>query len=313
MKRIISTLLTLLTLISPFFAYAKSTDSSNKKLKLRIASFNTCFVVNTGMLKRWEKTKNLPMQVMQFRDFDICGAQEPYGFQIEHYAKQAPEYAYVEQIRGNESPEKFATRDINLFDHKLILPNMHNPIWYKKDKFDVLKWGKFWFSGTPNVPSQTWFPERKLDIRHCTWAEFKEKKSGKTFFVFNIHLTVQGHNKDQLAVKSIDLLLNKIRELADGKTVFVMGDFNALEWYDSMKMMNNSGILKNAMHYTKFRSLGCRATFIEHDGSAAKKQQIIDYIYVSKNVNVNNFEIGYMDINNVHPSDHTPIFADVEF
>lgn len=290
-------------------------DSQSGSVELRIASYNMAFCRNTADLeKTWEPRKDVVMEVLRGYNFDICGSQEPYGFQIRYLAQKAPEYAFVEDILGDDDPQKFAARKPNLVSRELVLPNMNNPIWYKKELFDVLESGKFWFSKTPDVQSGGWEQDLWDKQRHCTWAKFRHKPSKKEFYVFNLHMVVQDKNSKNCeeGAKSAELLLAKIKEIAKGGTFFAMGDFNATDEFPSVALLNASPMLKNSRKIAPRAEMDENTSFIGFN-TAKKYSAIIDHIFVSNNVQVGKFYLKRPVYGGVNPSDHLPIFIDAKF
>ena len=59
-------------------------------------------------------------------------------------------------------------------------------ILYNKERIEPLESGTFWLSDTPGVPGSTSWSNTITRI--CTWARFSDLQTGKTFFLFNLHL-----------------------------------------------------------------------------------------------------------------------------
>ena len=290
-------------------------QSGPAETTLKIASFNMAFCRDTLDLKIWEARKNSIMPVLEAGGFDICGSQEPYAFQVKFLAARAPQYGYVCGLLGDETPEKFAARPPKYHKRELVLPNMNNPIWYKKDKFDVLESGKFWYSKTPEKQSGGWEEDRWDAERTCVWAKFREKKTLKEFYVFNSHWLVAQNPRDAESVKSARLLLAKIKEIARGGAFFAMGDFNATDEFDSIKLLKSSGIMDSAKDSAKIGDPDAKKTFVGFYGES-KKPVIIDHIFASKNVKIESFKVGGyapLDGAKANPSDHLPIMATARF
>lgn len=285
--------------------------ATNTEISMNVASFNMAFCRNMKDYKTtWLPRRDLIMPLITFYDFDICGAQEPYRFQIDYLISQNREYAYIPEIKGNETPEDFKNHPEDRVDWKIMLSCMNNPIFYKKDRFEVLQSGRFWLSMTPEEPhtGRQW--------RHCTWAEFKEKNTGKTFYVFNTHLpTVQNAKEMEESAFCAKVLIYKMEEIVpEGSTVFIMGDFNAVENSDVLKRFYDCERISDARKISKQKPYGPNFTF---GGYNPKLDQvnggIIDYVFVSKNVKVEKFAVIGDHTGPVRPSDHLPIFAKVKF
>lgn len=284
---------------------------------LKLMSFNMAFCRDSKDLKIWEQRKDIIMPVLKSYDVDICACQEPYAFQIKYLAKQTSEYEYVGTLSGDETPDKYASRPEKYHKRHLVLPNMNNPIWYKKDKFQVLESGKFWYSKTPDKQSGAWEEDRWDGERTCVWAKFRQRSNGREFYVFNSHWLVARNETDVESLKSAKLLLKKINEIAKNKTFFITGDFNATDSYDSIKALKSSGFLKSAKDCAKITDLTPKATFVGFNGER-NTGKIIDHIFASCDVSVETFRIDNSyklstDGKKIYPSDHLPIIITADF
>ena len=113
-------------------------------------------------------------------------------------------------------------------------------IFFKKDKFTLLKQGDFWLSKTPEIPSKGW--DAKI-MRICSWVYLQDIKSKKKFYFFNVHYDHQGKIARE---ESSKLILERIKTIAGKEPVILTGDFNgdhASTWY---RRIADSGILKDS-------------------------------------------------------------------
>ncbi|MBQ6823203.1 MAG: endonuclease/exonuclease/phosphatase family protein [Clostridia bacterium] len=90
---------------------------------------------------------------------------------------------------------------------------------WKKDKFECLDKGYFWYSETPDIPSKGWCTWGHY--RMCMWAKLKNLENGTVFHFFNTHFGFG----DQCHVDSVRLIREHIRHLG-AKAVVLTGDFN---------------------------------------------------------------------------------------
>lgn len=105
-------------------------------------------------------------------------------------------------------------RDGYLFDE-------FSPIFYLKEKYELVDSGTFWLSETPRKPSKGWDAQFN---RVCTWAVLQNRETGERYAHFNTHLD---HVGEQARQNSVQLILDKIAEL--GLPTVCTGDFNATE------------------------------------------------------------------------------------
>lgn len=263
--------------------------TSWEELSLNVATYNLRMDTPADSLDPWSKRKEMVKGLVRFHDFDIFGTQEGFKHQLDDIAESG-EYAYVGAGRddGKDAGE-------------------HSAIFYKTDKFELMRNGDFWYSETPDVPGKGW--DATCCNRICSWGEFKEKETGKTFFFFNSHYDHEGREARK---NSSLLLLKKIGELAAGSTVFVTGDFNATPDDEPIQVLYESGGLKDSYQITRQPPYGTVSTFnafrVTH-----RVGERIDYIWVTEGVTVNKYGT-LNDIQYGHfPSDHYPVMVNVTF
>src|SRR5690554_6239501 len=192
----------------------------SKVLDINIATFNLRMDTPNDGEDAWPNRKGMASDLIRFYELDIIGTQEGFKHQLDDLLEQG-NYAYVGSGRDDGYDE-----------------GEHSAILYKSDRFDVIDKGDFWFSETPEVPGKGW--DATCCNRICSWAKFKDRKSGIEFFVFNSHYDHQG--KEARKNSSI-LLLNKIKEIAGDETIFATGDFNASPDSEPIKIISESGKL----------------------------------------------------------------------
>lgn len=154
----------------------------------------------------WDKRKKAVVKMLKSEDPDVLGVQEMLPDQQKYLRGELSDYDMVGVGRedGLEQGECMG-------------------IFYKKNRFELLKSGTFWLSETPEVPSMGWDAACK---RTVTYVQLKDRKSGKKFFYFNTHLDHVGQVARQESVK---LIVEKIRELVpDTNSVIILGgDLNS--------------------------------------------------------------------------------------
>ena len=97
----------------------------------------------------------------------------------------------------------------------------YSPIFYKKEKFKVLKSNTFWLSQTPDSVSKGW--DASLE-RICTYGLFQNQITQEKIWVFNTHFD---HRGEKARINSVDLLVKKVNLLnSENLPVIITGDFN---------------------------------------------------------------------------------------
>lgn len=287
MKKITNTSLVLA--VALFLLSCSTLKQAASPFDMNIATYNLRMDTERDGLDAWKHRKEMVKGLVRFHDFDIFGTQEGFKHQLDDILELG-NYAYVGGGRddGKEAGE-------------------HSAIVYKKNRFDVLKHGDFWFAENPDVPGKGW--DATCCNRICSWAHFKDKKTGKEFFVFNSHYDHEG--KEARRNSSL-LLLKKVKEIAGNHIVFCTGDFNATPDDEPIQIILANGRLKDSYHITVQPPYGTEGTFNAFKLNAPMKDRI-DYIWVTKGVRVNKYSV-LNDVQYGHfPSDHFPVVVNVSF
>ena len=214
----------------------------------------------------WAQRCPVICKMVQFHDFDIFGAQEVLHNQLTDMLSNLQEYTYI-GVGRDDGKEK----------------GEYEPVFYKKDKFKLLQSGHFWLSKDTDKPNRGW---DAAYIRLCTWGKFLDKKTGFTFWFFNLHMDNEGVAARR---ESSKLVLNKINEMCNNETVILTGDFNVDQHNESYSLINTSGKLKDAYDLTKIR-YALNGTFNNFQPNL-KTDSRIDHIFVSSKLQVMRYGI----------------------
>ena len=201
-----------------------------------------------------------------FHDFDIFGTQEGLYSQLEDLKNSLPGYDFIGVGRDDG-----------------LQRGEHSAIFYKTDRFKLLRKGDFWMSTITDHPNKGWdaaFP------RICSWGEFKEIKSGLKFLLFNLHMD---HIGVEARRESAKLILAKVRETGGKTPVILMGDFNVDQNNESYLLLNTSGILQDAYDKSPVR-YASNGTFNAFR-SDLKTDQRIDHIFLTSHFTVSRYGI----------------------
>lgn len=261
----------------------------NSMTTLNVASFNIRMDTPNDSLDSWKHRKDMVNGLIRFHDFDVFGIQEGFYHQIMDILEPGGyDYVGVGRDDGEDAGE-------------------HSAIIFKKGKLLVLDKGDFWLSETPDVPGKGW--DATCCNRICSWAKFKDIDSGKEFYFFNVHYDHQG---EEARRQSSLLLLNKIREIADGYPVIATGDFNAVPDSEPIQIIMKDGLLSDSFDVTLQPPYGTTGTFSSFRLNSPMQNRI-DYVWITKDIIVNKYGV-LNDVQYGHfPSDHFPVLVNVSF
>ena len=259
----------------------------------------------------WSKRCQVICDQLNFMSPDIFGTQEVLWTQLQDMKNALDGYDYIGI--GRDDGERGGE---------------HEAIFYKKDKIQLIDHGDFWLSETPDRPGLGW---DAVCIRICTWGRFATE-GGKEFYFFNLHMDHVGVVARREAAK---LVVQRVRELAQGAPVFITGDFNVDQNDEIYTIFTNSGLLKDSYDAARIR-------FAENGTFNAFKPNYfttsrIDHVFVSPATTVEAYgvftnsywtpdedpddnlkasdapqQISFDTYNRHNPSDHYPVFVKVK-
>ncbi|MDR2687815.1 MAG: endonuclease/exonuclease/phosphatase family protein [Oscillospiraceae bacterium] len=170
------------------------------------------------------------------------------------------------------------------------------PIFYRKDKYQLVDQGVFWLSDRPCVPSKGWdcggLP------RITGWAVLRDRETGFTYAHFNTHFD----NAGAIArTNSARLVADRINAL--GLPTVLTGDLNAAPGSTPMQYLEAGGLadLRKAAAETD-----TGGTFHGYRGGSG----ILDYIYANHYLRgAAEFKVIRDEYDGMYPSDHFAICA----
>lgn len=327
-------------------ACAPSDDSSAaSKANMKIASFNLRYneaadpkYPNPKAFDHWNNRRDTIVPMMRYHQVDIFGTQELMSDQIKYLEgkgiyKAAEDFdkvaSFLPELKpGHGLPPERVYRDcMGEFDtakidasRKRIKPDaveyrMHNVIFYRPDKFELLEQGSFFLSATPDTFSIGWdtADPNASQMRRCFWAKFKDKRSSRSFYVFNTH-TPSANGSAGERLKAAKLILQRVKNIAAGFPYFLTGDFNAEDSEASIKHILSDSEFRDSRAVSETPPYGQRNTFnFWGEYVPLRSADRIDYIFVSPGVRVLDYAVLSDRYYEVYPSDHFPICSRVEF
>jgi len=273
------------------FLVISSLSFSQNGLRINVMSFNIRYDEPKDAEQNWHNRKENVIRMLKFYDLDIIGMQEVLVSQLNYIKENLPEYGVVGVGRedGKEKGE-------------------FTPVFYKKNRFQVVKTETFWLSETPEKVSKGW--DANLE-RIVTWAVLKDKRTNKEFLMLNTHFD---HRGKQARVESALLLKSKISVLAEGRQVILTGDFNSLPDSEAIQQLVDAKD-KNSLKDSKQSAVvkyGPDWTSGGFDTRPFDQRRIIDYIFVKGIPIVNRYAVFTEKLNETCLSDHCPVFVQLE-
>jgi len=236
--------------------------------QLNVASFNIRYKNNGDAHQGngWDQRMPVIADLIRFHDFDIFGTQEGLKEQLEDLSVKLTDFAYIGVGRndGKSAGE-------------------HAAIFYKKERFKLLKSGNFWLSEKTDSPNRGW--DAALP-RICSWGEFEELSKGTRFFFFNTHFD---HVGIKARSESAKLILRKVKELAGNTPAILTGDFNVDQNNDIYTILNGSGILRDSYETAEFR-FAPNGTF-NHFEINSKTDSRIDHIFLTSAIKARRYGV----------------------
>ncbi len=177
------------------------------------------------------------------------------------------------------------------------------PILWKKDKFDCIDKGYFWFSDTPDVESGGW-DDYAGCYRIVNWAKLKEKASGKEFTFINTHYGFGEENQ----VKYAKLLFERMDMMKAGPTILT-ADFNMNE-----TALGYKALTERFINLNKATANEEGPTYHGYDMEKNGNLLPIDFIFINDGVEPISFERMTDEFEGKfkYASDHFGICGEVE-
>lgn len=239
----------------------------------------------------WPLRKDKAASQIVFHQVDLLGVQEALFDQMNDLQQLLPEYKYVGVGRDDGKTK-----------------GEFSAIFYKASRFEVLSSSTFWLSESPEVPgSKGW---DAAITRIVTWAYFKDKKTGKRFYMFNTHFD---HMGKMARANSAKLLLEKVNTIAGQTTAIITGDFNSEPTDEPIQIIKNSA---DALHLSDTEAIS-ETPHYGPTGSfngfqpAELKDVPIDYIFYKGKIKVFRHATLSQTWKGRFSSDHFPVFATV--
>lgn len=238
----------------------------------------------------WNVRRDRVANYIREKAIDVVGMQEVLHPQLLDLLERLPQYDYVGVGRADGK-----TR------------GEYSPIFFLRDKFEVLDKGNFWLSETPDVPgSKGW--DAAIE-RIASYAKLKDKATGKIFMAVNTHFD---HVGVMARRESAKLIMRKIQEIVGNRPAVVTGDFNVTEDDEAYVTMTTDAFRMNDAYHMTANHTGTVYTFQNFLRISPLECDKIDFIFLTPAIRVKHSHIEVQSPENIL-SDHNPHWADLEF
>jgi endonuclease/exonuclease/phosphatase family metal-dependent hydrolase len=251
-----------------------------------VMSYNIRMDTKADGVNQWGNRIEKVTDLIKKHNPDLFGVQEALHNQMMDLQNNLPDYQFV-GVGRDDGKEK----------------GEYSAIFYKKDKFEVLKQNTFWLSETPTIPgSKSW---DAAITRVVTFAVVKEKSSGKSFIYANTHFDHIGKEARKNSANTIKHLLLDFMKDYKAIPVLVSGDFNSEPTAEPyLNMIDGKELqLTDARPGTDVTGTFC--------GFEVGKIECrtIDYIFHSPQWKASNYKVIQENDGKYYPSDHLPVMA----
>ena len=162
-----------------------------------------------------DERKELVKQELLYLQPDLFGAQEAKPAWIEFLDKELSGYGRIGVSRSKDGKGEYT------------------PIYYKKDKFNLIDSGTFWLSNTPNVVGSRF--EGANNDRIATWGLFEIKATGKKLLMLNTHLDTAS---EEIRTLELELIFEFLKDY-DKYPIYMTGDFNFQRHFSTYSLMTS--------------------------------------------------------------------------
>lgn len=208
---------------------------------------------------------------------DVIGAQEVTSSMMKYMDKILSEY----QVCGKH--------------RKSMINNEANPVFFRKDRFELINEKTLWLSDTPETEGSRYalsqFP------RIVTIVRLKDRRTGEETTFASTHLDVNFASIRNLQAARLCLLLSH-----EKSPVCVMGDFNSHAHNDSIMTICRAG-------YEDCADVRLGSTLRGQIGSTRFSNMPIDHIFVDCCFSRKEIRKLTETPHGIWPSDHYPLFA----
>lgn len=278
------------TLSVPVVQKASEDGTEMTSISLRVGSYNIRMstISESDPQNAWsERSKRLLTSIKE-NDFDIFGIQEV----------------------STASQSWFKSNLGDIYEFWFFSPysqggsgDRAQGIAFRKSRFSGSDKHFFWASNTPESCTDNDTGSQGSYKRGGICGIFTEKSSGMSLFFMNTHACLNREPNDAYAGVYVDM---EKKYNSGNLPSFFVGDMNSRPDYAAVATYKSWW---SDSFETASKRSGASASYNAYSSQTGKYR--IDYIFVRGNVQVDEFCINNKLYDNLYPSDHFPIWADV--
>ena len=253
----------------------KSQPSAQNGQPLEVMTFNVRLDIPSDSVNNWNYRKGDACRMIAYYSPDLLGMQEVLHNQMEDLKRGLPQYTALGVGRddGKEAGE-------------------YCPIFFRTNRFTLVEYGiKGWDASYNRV---------------TTWAILQEKNNGQKFVYFNTHLDNDGKTARK---EGVQLILDKIKEIAPDMPAIITGDFNCTPGEEPLQTLEKGG-MENAAK-TAAVTYGPSWSFHDFGRLPVEERVLLDYVFVTKSAKIDRYRVIQDKPENSYLSDHCPILVEL--
>ena len=181
----------------------------------------------------WDTRADLNVRTIRKYQPDIIGFQEVQPQNSAVYTQQLTAY---DRAFGWEGDADVDTEE----DTRWVF---YNPIYWRRDRFELVESGGFFLSDTPDVWSKGW---DAAFVRGANWVRLRSLQSGAEVVHLNAHLD---HIGETARIEGSKLIVQRLNAVNPGLPSIVTADFNSRAWQppDEDKIKYPSVVRRDAL------------------------------------------------------------------
>jgi endonuclease/exonuclease/phosphatase family metal-dependent hydrolase len=267
----------------------------DNRLSCRVMTYNIRMDTIVDGENRWCYRRQRILELIQRTSPDLLGVQEPMAQQMSDLRAGLSDYGSCGVARDDGKDQ-----------------GEYSAIFYRHRRYELIDQGTFWLSEYPHIPgSKGW---DAVLPRICTWARLFDRISQRELFHFNTHYDHQGIIATRESSRLILSFIEKITASSSSPSpVILAGDLNSDPQSDAYRCIINNTSFQDAQSISTTGHSGPSgtwSTFQVKTGIGPK----IDYIFVTPlHFQVMKHQHLIDSENNLYPSDHLPVIADLVF